>query len=60
MLLMATQKLDAMEQAKAIVIRVIIDHYPKIVAANIAHLSGTFLIANPAHEDHFFRYRRRT
>jgi len=43
MFLMVTEKLDAMEQAKAIVIRggdpsLIIDNYRKIIAANIARL----------------------
>jgi hypothetical protein len=44
--LLVTEKLDAMEQAKAIVIRggdpsLIIDNYRKIVAANVARLSDT-------------------
>ena len=43
MFLMVTEKLDAIEQAKAIVIRggdpsLIIDNYRKIIAANIARL----------------------
>jgi hypothetical protein len=44
MFLMVTEKLDATEEAKAIVIRggdpsLIIDNYRKIVAANVARLS---------------------
>jgi hypothetical protein len=46
MFLMVTEKLDAMEKAKAIIIRggdpaLIIDNYRKIVAANVAGLSDT-------------------
>ena len=45
MFLMVTEKLDAMEEAKAIIIRggdpsLVIDEYRKIVAANVARLSG--------------------
>jgi hypothetical protein len=44
--LMVTEKLDAMEGAKAIVMRggdpsLVIDQYRKIVAANVARLSGS-------------------
>jgi hypothetical protein len=43
MFLMVTEKLDAMEKAKAIMIRggdpaLIIDNYRKIIAANVARL----------------------
>lgn len=46
MFLMVTEKIKAMEQAKTIIIRGgnpshVIDHYQKIVAANVARLSGT-------------------
>jgi hypothetical protein len=46
MFLMVTEKLDAMAQAKKIIIRggdpsLIIDNYRKIVAANVARLSDT-------------------
>jgi hypothetical protein len=46
MLLMVTEKIDAMEEAKGIIIRgghpsLIVDHYRKIVTANVARLSGT-------------------
>jgi hypothetical protein len=46
MFLMVTEKLAAMEKAKAIIIRggdpaLIIDNYRKIVAANVAGLSDT-------------------
>ena len=45
-LLMVTEKIDALEQAKSVIIRggdpsLIIDNYRKIVAANVARLSGT-------------------
>jgi hypothetical protein len=44
--LMVAEKLDAMEQAEAIIIRggdpaLIIDNYRKIIAANVARLSDT-------------------
>ena len=44
--LMVTEKIDAFEQAKSLIIRggdpsLIIDNYRKIVAANVARLSGT-------------------
>jgi len=44
MFLMVTEKLDAMAQAKTIIIRggdpsLVIDHYRKVVAANVARLS---------------------
>ena len=44
--LMVTEKIDAFEQAKSVIIRggdpsLIIDNYRKIVAANVARLSGT-------------------
>ncbi len=44
--LMVTEKIDAMEQAKTIIIRggdpsLVIENYQKIVAANVARLSGT-------------------
>jgi hypothetical protein len=46
MFLMVTEKLDAMERAKAIVMdgggpSLVIDQYRKIVAANVARLSST-------------------
>ena len=46
MFLMVTEKIDALEQAKSVIIRggdpsLIIDNYRKIVAANVARLSGT-------------------
>ena len=46
MFLMVTEKIDAMEQAKKIIIRggdpsLVIENYKKIVAANVARLSGT-------------------
>jgi hypothetical protein len=46
MFLMVTEKIDAMGQAKKIIIRggdpsLVIDHYQKIVAANVARLSGS-------------------
>jgi hypothetical protein len=45
MFLMVTEKIDAMEQAKKIIIRggdpaLVIENYQKIVAANVARLSG--------------------
>lgn len=45
MFLMFTEKLDAIEQAKTIIIRggdpaLVIENYQKIVAANVARLSG--------------------
>ena len=44
--LMVTEKIDALEQATSVIIRggdpsLIIDNYRKIVAANVARLSGT-------------------
>jgi hypothetical protein len=44
MVLMVTEKINAMEQAKAIMLRggnpsLVIDNYRKIVAANVARLS---------------------
>ena len=44
--LMVTEKLDALEQAKSVIVRggdpsLIIDNYRKIVAANVARLSST-------------------
>jgi hypothetical protein len=44
MFLMVTEKLDAMAQAKKIIVRggdpsLVVDHYRKIVAANVARLS---------------------
>jgi hypothetical protein len=44
MLLMVTEKIDAMEQARTIIIRggdpsLVIDHYRTIVAAKVARLS---------------------
>jgi hypothetical protein len=44
MLLMVTEKVEAMKQAKRIIVRggdpsLVIDHYRKIVAANVARLS---------------------
>jgi hypothetical protein len=44
MVLMVTEKINAMEQAKAIMLRggsasLVIDNYQKIVAANVARLS---------------------
>jgi hypothetical protein len=44
MFLMVSEKVGAMEQAKKIIIRggdpsLIIDHYRKVVAANVARLS---------------------
>ena len=46
MLLMVSEKIEAMAQAKTIIIRGgnpshVIDHYQKIVAANVARLSDT-------------------
>jgi hypothetical protein len=46
MFLMVTEKVDALEEAKAIMMRgggsmVVVDKYRKIVAANVARLSGT-------------------
>jgi hypothetical protein len=46
MFLMVTEKVDAMEQAKSIIIRggnpsSVIENYQKIVAANVARLSGS-------------------
>jgi hypothetical protein len=46
MFLMVSEKMDAMEAAKAIIIRggspsLVIDHYQKIVTANVERLSGT-------------------
>lgn len=46
MVLMVTEKLNAMEDAKAILMRsgdpsLVIDNYQKIVAANVARLSDT-------------------
>jgi hypothetical protein len=46
MLLMVTEKIDAMEEAKAIIIRgghpsLVVDHYRKIIAANVARLPGS-------------------
>ena len=46
MFLMVTEKIDAMGQAKKIIIRggdpsLVIEHYQKIVAANVARLSGS-------------------
>jgi hypothetical protein len=46
MLFMVTEKIDAIEEAKAIIIRgghpsLVVDHYRKIVAANAARLSDT-------------------
>jgi hypothetical protein len=43
--LMVSEKMDAMEAAKAIIIRggnpsLVIDHYQKIVTANVERLSG--------------------
>ena len=45
-ILMVTEKIDALEQAKSVIIRggdpsLIIDNYRKIVAANVARLSST-------------------
>jgi hypothetical protein len=45
MLLMISEKLDAMEEARRILVRggepsLVIDNYRKIVAANVARLSG--------------------
>jgi hypothetical protein len=45
MLLMVSEKLNAMEEAKAIIARggnpsLVIENYQKIVAANVARLSG--------------------
>ena len=45
MLLMVSEKMDAMEEAKAIIARggdpsLVIENYQKIVAANVARLSG--------------------
>jgi len=45
MLLMVTEKIDAMEEAKAIIIRggnptLVVDHYRKIIAANAARLQA--------------------
>ena len=45
MLLMVTEKIDAIEQAKAIIISggdpsLVLDHYRKIVSANVVRLSG--------------------
>jgi hypothetical protein len=45
MFLMVTEKIEAMEQAKKIIIRggdptLVIENYQKIVAANVARLSG--------------------
>src|SRR3954451_18477532 len=45
-LLMVTEKIDALEEAKAIIVRggnpaLVVDHYRKIVAANAARLQGT-------------------
>ena len=44
--LMVTEKIDAFEQAKSVIVRggnpsLIIDNYRKIVAANVARLSST-------------------
>jgi hypothetical protein len=44
MFLMVTEKVDAMEQAKKIIVRggdpsLVVDHYRSIVAANVARLS---------------------
>ena len=44
--LMVTEKLDALEQAKSVIVRggdpsLIIDNYRKIVAANVARLSSS-------------------
>ena len=44
--LMVTEKIDALEQAKSVIVRggdpsLIIDNYRKIVAANVARLSGS-------------------
>jgi hypothetical protein len=44
--LMVTEKLDAMAQAKKTIVRggdpsLVVDHYRKIVAANVARLSDT-------------------
>ena len=46
MFLMVTEKIDALAEAKTIVIRgghplLVIENYQKIVAANVARLSGT-------------------
>ena len=46
MFLMVAEKIEAMEQAKKIIIRggdasLVIESYQKIVAANVARLSGT-------------------
>ena len=46
MFLMVTEKIEAMEQAKKIIIRggnpaLVIENYQKIVAANVSRLSGT-------------------
>jgi hypothetical protein len=46
MFLMVTEKIDAMEQAKTIIIRggnpsLVIENYQKIVAANVARLTGS-------------------
>jgi hypothetical protein len=53
MFLMVTEKLDAMEEAKAIIIRggdpsLVIDEYRKIVAANVARLSA-LRTSDPGH-----------
>ena len=45
MLLMVSEKMDAMEEAKAIIARggdpsLVIENYQKIVAANVVRLSG--------------------
>jgi len=46
MFLMVTEKIEALEQAKKIIIRggdpsLVIENYQKIVTANVARLSGT-------------------
>jgi hypothetical protein len=46
MVLMMTEKMNAMEEAKAIIMRggdpsLVIENYQKIVAANFARLSGS-------------------
>jgi hypothetical protein len=52
MFLMVTEKVKALEEAGAIILRggnpsLVIDNYQKIVAANVARLSGVWNVPSP-------------